>query len=185
MTKKSPRSLTKRVEIKRNEHMGYDTSTHSRLLIKHVPDALISLRKELLNHPDILSEVAKPEFNTFELCIGRIAQMLNIGLDGDYEPIDLFTLLTTALQNRNSLAPNTQAPGLKEVELHETATEIKLVDMVEELGLNAREHSNTGRYTVCNSCITSFDCISGRSCKLGKPAVQLEQSVEILKRSMN
>lgn len=185
MTKKSPRALTKRVEIKRNEHMGYDTSTHSRLLIKHVPDALIALRKELLNHHDIMSEVGKPEFGTIELVLGRIAQLLNIGLDGEYEPIDLFTMLTTALQNRNSLAPHTQAPGLKEVELHETATEIKLVDMVEELGLDSKEHIGTGRYTVCNSCITSFDCISTRSCKLDKPAVQLEQSVEILKRSMN
>lgn len=185
MTKKSPRSLTKRAEIKENNQLGYDTTTHANLLIKLIPDALIDLRRELTNHPDIMAELAKPQFNTFDICIGRIAQLLSIGLDGEYEPIDMFKMLTTALQNRNSLLPHTQAPGLKQVEFHESATEITLVDLAEELGLTSREHTGTGRYTICDGCRSSFDCIASRSCKLGSPAIQLEQSVEILKRSMN
>jgi hypothetical protein len=177
------------ISIKEKREASYDHSTHSLLSIKIIPDSLISLRAELLNHPDILREVSKPEWNTFELTIGRIAQMLNIVLDGDYIPDGLFTMLTTALKNRHKsaeFAPQLLAPGhgLKEVVIKETENEITLAKVAEDRQYGSHDNVGTGPYTICDNCITSFECCDTRSCRLGKPAIQLEGTVEALRRSV-
>jgi len=169
--------------------IGYDNTTHHLLSFKLFPDSLIELRKELLNHPDILEELTKPQWNTFELCCGRIAQMLNIAMDGLYEPEGLFAMLTEALKNRHIVAelnPHLAAPGhgLKQVELQEREMEIELAEIGEDFGWAGSEQAGTGPYTICLKCISTFECCDSRSCKLGKPAVQLERTVEMLKRSL-
>lgn len=169
--------------------MTYDHSTHHLLSIKKIPESLIELRKELQNHPDVLQECSKPAYSTFELCIARIAQMLNIVMDGTYEPDGLFKMLTTALKNRHisaELHPHLLADkhGLKEVEIQETDKEIQLIEIGETFGMINPAQEGTGPYTVCDKCITSFECCWVRGCKKDKPAIQLERTVEILKETL-
>ena len=182
------RARTK-VSIKSRVESAYDNTTHPLLSIKIIPDSLIALRQELLHHPDIVQECSKSEWNTFELAIARIAQMLNIVMDGEYEPNGLFIMLTEALKSRaktGELHPHLAAPGhgLKEVEIQETSGEITLVEVGEDLGLSTGENVGTGPYTICDGCVTSFDCITVRGCKLGKPAVQLENTIAELRKSI-
>lgn len=136
-----------------------------------------------------MTEIAKPQWKTFEMCIGRIAQMLGIVMEGEYEPDGMFVMLTTALKNRHKYAelnPHMLAPGhgLKAVEIEEREDTIKLVEVARDMGFTGKDESNSGPYTVCNNCVTSFDCITSRGCKRGKPAIQLENAIKELRRSI-
>lgn len=147
------------------------------LQIKMLPEELIELRKELLNHPDIANAAMKG--TTFEDCLAEIATKLNIALDGLYDVPDLCKLLLDALRNRNvdrALVPN--VPGLQTVELVETDTEISLlpvkdVDWQKEFAHKKDSAGSLPPYTVCGSCKTEFDCCTQRCCGKGIEVQQL------------
>lgn len=147
------------------------------LQIKDLPEELIELRKELLNHPDILA--ASQAAKTFEDALGIVAMKLNIALDGLYDVQDLCSMLLGALRNRNvdrALVPN--IPGLQTVELVETDTEISMlpvkdVDWQKEFAHKKDGAGSLPPYTVCGSCKTEFDCCSERVCGQGIEVQQL------------
>lgn len=72
--------------------------------IKHLPESLIALRKELTLpvHKDIAKK-AMNEGRNFEECLGIIATELGIILDGMYDVPELCDVLVTALQKRATI----------------------------------------------------------------------------------
>jgi hypothetical protein len=106
---------------------GYKNDHH--LIREKVPPvSLTMLRQELLlsQHRDIF--IASQRAPTFEDAIGIIAAMLDIALDGEYEPDDLFTMLVQALRSRDSkgTAAHEQASGLVSAELVEREDTVTL-----------------------------------------------------------
>lgn len=168
--------------------------SHSLLVIKRTPEALVQLRSRLCQpqHEDIYNEAVKAA--TFEEVLGTVAAMLDIAVDG-YVDVDNFcTTLCTALDNRGDRRftgqPHLTAPGLVNAEMVERSGTITL-EKVEELELEDRiKRESTvdeGRYTICRGCTTSFDCIANRTCGLGKPAAQLGNALTLktLKETIN
>jgi hypothetical protein len=92
---------------------GIDHSTNALLEIREPPRSLILLREELPKHPDIYAAASKEP--DFARCIGTIAAMLDIVLDGQYAGDDLCDLLYRALRNRGkhgTCAPSARpSPG--------------------------------------------------------------------------
>ena len=110
--------------------------SHHLLVIKEVPESLYVMRRMLLEpqHADIKAEAMKAA--TFEESIGIIAAMLDIALDGDYEPDPLFTMLCEALRNRGSFKsqPHLRAAGLVNAELVERDGDVTLERKVDAEG---------------------------------------------------
>lgn len=127
MTKKSE----KKAMIKANKQAihrtyGEDRTTHSRLVLKVPPPELIALREELPLHKDIYDYAIKG--SNFEDCMARIAEKLDILLDGLYNGDKLCGVLLEALRNRrfHGNQPHLRAPGLVNVELVERAGSVTL-----------------------------------------------------------
>lgn len=108
---------------------GIDKETHHLLLLKEPPAELIELRNTLQLPANI--DICQYAMGgaTFEECMGRIAERLDIALDGWYNPVKLCKLLNTALENRmlHKNKPHMRAEGLVDIELHETEDEVKVV----------------------------------------------------------
>lgn len=115
---------TSRKRLMSQTSIGYKNEHHL-LKEKVAPESLVVLRLELQlpHHRDIFLAAQKQP--TFEAAIGCIAAMLDIALDGEYEPDDLFTMLVHALRNRDNLAA-LRAAGLVSAELVEKDTEVTL-----------------------------------------------------------
>lgn len=155
---------------------------HVNLLVeeKVPPQSFIMLRDEVIHHPDIMKHMA--ESKNFEECIANIAADCNILLDGDYEAEALFAMLYQAVKNRNknSSSPESNAPGLVRAEIRETSNSF----IIEEVGRDepitiaksndgpTKATEETFRYTVCDTCKTSYECITNRSCGQGKAVEQ-------------
>ena len=94
---------------------GYNSSHHL-VELREPGDALEDLRY-FLSLPDNrdIAECAMKGGN-FEDCIGRIAEKLDIVLDGEYDPVNLMRILTIALGNRtkpgSANQPWLRVPGL-------------------------------------------------------------------------
>ena len=152
-----------------------------------VPESFQHLQSELnaAQHLDIKAEAAKAA--SFEEAIGTIAAKLNVVLDGDYDPDDLFTMLVRAMRNRNSdrTAPPSNVDGLMHVTLTETSGSIHMLplqdeDIIAESARHNKQRYNreTGTnelppYTVCNVCENWGECCEHRTCEKGAPALQL------------
>lgn len=110
---------------------GEDRTTHSRLVIKVPPPELIELRKELTLHKDIYDYAIQG--NTFEECCGKIAEKLDILLDGLYDGDKLCGLLLEALRNRrfHGNQPHLRAKDLVNVELIERQGTITIEEVKE------------------------------------------------------
>ena len=166
-------------------NFGY-AGAHHLLLEKITPPSLDIFRRELLlpQHRDIF--LASQAAATFEEAIGTVAAMLDIALDGTYDPADLFVLLTTALRNRNrSLAATDLAPGLQEVELVERADSITVefagvkleTEGAEEQAVqetaSAKIFSRFMQDKECKLCENKQACWAAEKC-LGEEAYQVE-----------
>lgn len=159
---------------------------------KKIPEELEALRTELQHHPDIMIKAAA--YETFEQCIGQIAADLNILLEGDYEPLALFNMLRERLEMRRGRRTLSEAEllelpgsvGLKQLSNGEidvvSVDRNTLYDFGKSFGTIGPDQEGSGPYTICDSCNTSFDCCTARSCILGTPAVQLERTAEIIQQ---
>jgi len=165
--------------------------------LQFVPESLIKLREELAHHKDIVFEAAKAV--SFEEAIGTIAAKLNIVLDGDYDPDDLFSMLARALRNRNAdraLTPNAM-PELQAVQLIETEDGIHLLpEKDDDIRKEAMRHNNPRYnkqtekndlppYTVCDKCVNWGECCEHRTCELGSPAMQLGWAISDRKKGVD
>lgn len=160
---------------------------------KKIPDELIALRQELQHHPDIYAKAGA--YNDFNECIGEIAANLRTLLEGEYEPLALFDMLREKLEQRRGGRADTNfedhilelpgSVGLKqlsngEIDVVKVDRDL-LYDFGESFGTIGPGQEGSGPYTICDSCSSSFDCITARSCALGAPAIQLGRTTEILK----
>ena len=111
---------------------GQDLDTHHLLDIREPGEVLIALRQELANHPEIVEAAMKG--NNFEDCLGIIGAQLDIALDGDYDPVQLMSMLIVALRNRRNgvKVAHNLAPGLMNVELEEKEGTVELVEAAVE-----------------------------------------------------
>lgn len=171
-----------------------DRRAHSLLQIKDPPDIWIAFRQELNSgrHQDIVD--ACSDLKTFEESMGEIAARLDIALDGAYDPVELASVLYAAMKRRNSGAIqnhkiDSRLVPVELVERENTMTLESLADLdhaADDLQLKLKEApADEGRYTICNSCDSSFDCISNRTCRLGRPAVQLGNTIRTLNSLSN
>lgn len=180
---------------RKKEQAGYDNSTPG-ISKKVVPTVFTEFQQELNSgrHNDIVEDAKKGA--TFEECIGTIAARLDIILDGDYTPEELFSVLLAALRRRvpGSVQPHQQdgrlvAASLTEMNefdealgIHSQASLEERADAIGVLG-TAQERKVAGEqgpYTICRGCDSSFECCTNRSCKLGTPATQLGNTVKTL-----
>ena len=111
----------------RDKKAGANNSTHHLLEIREPGDALVLLRNELQNHPDVVAYAY--EGKNFEECLARIGVKLDIALDGEYDPEDLMYMLYTALKAKREgvSEPHKRARGLVDAELEEHEEEVRLV----------------------------------------------------------
>lgn len=166
-----------------NKPIGTYLDAHPLLEIKMDADELIAFREELAlpRNKDIYN-LTLAQANTVEEVWGMVAAACGIALDGNYDPLQLMKMLTTAMQNRGKIVQIID-PNLKEVRAFKTGQDqIMLIDAGESFGTISPTQAGEGPYTICDSCIDSFECCMERSCKLGKSAVQLGNTVAILKK---
>lgn len=162
-----------------------DTTSIPGLAIKRHPEEVIAFREQLAlpENKDLYDLGMKG--NTFEECIAEIAAGLKIRLDGDYHPLLLLNVLTEAMKNRGRggllVSPYLAAADLKPVTKDMMEQDLlTLFDFGETYGTISPRQTGRGPYTICDDCDSSFDCISSRSCKLGKPAIQLENTMQVI-----
>jgi hypothetical protein len=152
---------------------GIDHSTNALLEIREPPRSLILLREELPKHPDIYAAASKEP--DFARCLGTIAAMLDIVLDGQYAGDGLCDLLYRALRNRgkHGTSPHLLDPRLVNAEIHETEGSLKLVEAAmqniaptrDEFTVFMREHG-------CDLCENTAVCKRAGKC-LGAEAANL------------
>ena len=131
-------------------------------------------------HKDIFDAANKEA--TFEGSMGCIAAMLDIALDGTYEPEDLFGMLTQALRNRGGCVMATDlASGLVEVELRETADAVTMEFAGGELDIDVAQKQaalSEQRFSIfmqeqgCKICENKQACAAAGQC-LGKEAYEV------------
>lgn len=104
---------------------GYNDGHHL-LLIKEPGEAIIALRNELLKHKEIYAYASLG--NSFEDCLARIAEKLDVVLDGSYDADELCAMLVTALRNKHAHPnqPHLRVSGLQSVEIIERKGTISL-----------------------------------------------------------
>lgn len=161
-----------------------DTTSIPGMVIKRHPEEIVRFREELAKpeNADLYNMGIKG--NTFEECIAEIAAGLKIRLDGDYHPLILLNMLTEAMQNRgkiSTLSPYLTAADLKPYTKDMMEQDLTtLFDFGESYGTISPGQEGRGPYTICDDCEHSFDCITARACKLGKPAIQLENTMKVI-----
>lgn len=122
--------------VVKGKRWGYNMDVPN-AIIKEIPDSLLALRTELPMHPDIY-EYAIKGLN-FEDCCARIAEKLDIVVDGVYDGDKLCAVLVEALRKRrfHGLAPHLRVPGLVAAEIVETAKGVSLERVTTEVGVIA------------------------------------------------
>jgi hypothetical protein len=169
-------------------------NSHSYIQIKRTPDCLVQLQR-MLQQPEYKYYADRAQKGTdFGDCIGIIAADLGIACDGLYDyhaVLRLVELIIEALPKAEKLGagfnPATLGGGLTAVELVETKEDIQLLEVGQALGEKVTKDEGRAPYTICRGCITSYDCCSERTCKLGKPADQLGDTmkkINLLRESM-
>lgn len=96
------------------------------IAIQEPPSSILALREELTKHVDIYDYAIKG--NNFEECCARIAERLDIVVDGAYDADKLCSMLVNALRNRrfHGSQPHLRAGGLQAVEIVERKDNISL-----------------------------------------------------------
>lgn len=94
--------------------------------IQEPPSSIIELRTELTKHPEVYEYAIKGI--DFGDCCARIAEKLDIVVDGNYDADALCTMLLEALRNRrfHGSQPHLRAGGLQAVEIVERKDSITL-----------------------------------------------------------
>lgn len=166
------------MDAKRRHLGGVDNSTHHLLSIKRPPLSLQVLREELLlpQHRDIYNAAAKEK--TFETALGQIAAMLDIGLDGEYDPDDICSLLITALRHRSRVgaSPASMDSRLVAVDLVERAGSVTLDfagAFFDPALLPQPSMDGFGAWMAeqgCRVCEARLACLAAQEC-LGKAAL--------------
>lgn len=162
-----------------------DTTSIPGMVIKRHPEEIVRFREELAKPENKDLYEAGFKGNTFEECIAEIAAALHIKMDGDYHPLILLNMLTEVMQNRGKaigvLSPLMQHAELKPYKKEDMEQDlITLFDFGETYGTISPGQSGRGPYTICDDCESSYDCIVARACKLGKPAIQLENTMKVI-----
>lgn len=172
------------VKMKPTEALLSDTTSVPGLIIKTMPDELINFRNTLAKpeNKDLYDlGIAAKDFNGV---LAEVAAGLKIRLHGDYDPLDLMKMLTTAMNNRGNLTssePYMAAAGLRPMTKDMISQDVlALFDFGESYGTISPNQTGRGPYTICDSCVHSFDCITARACELGKPAIQLENTMKVI-----
>lgn len=167
---------------------GYKDEHHL-IQEKVTPMSIQMLAKELAEpqHVDIYE--AGKLGKSFEECMGIIAAKLDIALDGSYDAAMLADVLLQALRRRKPGAIQNHHladPRLKNVELVERQNTVTLEEVGEQYKVKGIKEAAEGEgpYTICRTCINSFDCITNRSCKNGTPAQQLGNTMKVLKETL-
>lgn len=115
---------------KNKSSYGYDNATHHLIQLKIPPPSLVALREELAKHynKDIFDEANKGK--TFEECIGTIASMLDIVLDGGYDGAELCDVIVSSLRKRNRLStkPHLRDSRLVRAEVIEREKSLEIVE---------------------------------------------------------
>lgn len=116
-----------------SSNYGYDNETHHLIQIKVPPPSLIALRDELAKPENKDISDYAIQGTTFEECVGRIAEKLDILLDGLYDGADLCDLLVSAMRSRGSFKtqPHLRDKRLMNVELTETEGEVTVTPLEE------------------------------------------------------
>lgn len=173
-------------QVKKRNAYGYDES-HYLVERKITPDVFDQLRAELLQpeHYDIFKEAASA--GTFEEAIGIIAAKLDIALDGEYEPVDLFHLLFNALRRRASFGndPSGMHPNLVAAEIVERDNDVSLQfagARVDTVGVEALPtfdgFSRFMREHGCTICESREACRQAEKC-LGDDAFTVAQQKQL------
>lgn len=170
--------------------VGYKDEHHL-IQEKIVPKSIQLLATELAKpRHRLLSDEAKKGKN-FEESLAILAARLDIALDGSYSVTDIIELCDVLLKalRRHKPGPiqahHLKDSRLKNVELTEKSDSLTLEEVGAKHEIDLTEAaSGEGPYTICRSCITSFNCIQERTCKSGIPAQQLGNTMKILKRNM-
>lgn len=167
----------------RRSNPGAYKETHHLIEERIPPDSIILLRTELAKpeNRDIYHAAIKGQ--NFEACMAIIAGKLDIILDGEYAVPDLADLLYRVMRDRgkHGNTPHNIDPRLVNAELVEREGSVSIEEVdgtgpgtVAPVPSGLRSDKDTRyRYTVCDGCTSSFDCIAGRECKLGTPAPQI------------
>lgn len=167
-----------------SEEQYYDRTSIPGMVIKNDPDEVIAFRL-VLNKPENKDLYdAGITGKDFSDCLGIIAAKLNIRLNGEYDGLALLKMLTNAIQNRGQIGlttPYLLAAGLKPMTKDMMEQDVlALFDFGETYGSISPSQTGRGPYTICDSCVHSFECITARSCELGTPAVQLENTMKVI-----
>lgn len=172
---------------KEQDNLAGYVNNHPLIEEKVIPASLVALRLELNEprHAALCAEAMKGK--SFEECLGILAARLDIAVDGAYEVSDLAEVLYLALINRKPGAVQNhhlRDSRLVNAELKETATRLSLEEVAEQHEIKGVREATSGEgpYTICRGCTTSFECCQARSCKLGRPAQQLGNSISVLKK---
>lgn len=114
-----------------SSNYGYDNETHHLIQIKVPPPSLIALRDELAKPENKDISDYAIQGNTFEECVGRIAEKLDILLDGLYDGADLCDLLVSAMRSRGThlAQPHKRDSRLVNAELVETENEVTVTQI--------------------------------------------------------
>lgn len=167
-----------------SEEQYYDRTSVPGMVIKHDPEEAIAFRLELNKPENRDLYEAGIVGKTFSECIGNIAAKLSIHLSGEYDGLALLKMLTTAMQNRGNIGlatPYLLAAGLKPMTKDMMEQDVlALFDFGETYGTISPAQSGNGPYTICDSCVHSFDCITARACEKGTPAIQLENTMKVI-----
>jgi hypothetical protein len=180
------RSLTrlKKPSMETEAEMVDTTSVPGMTIIRH-PQEIIDFREELSKPENHDLWEAGMKGKNFEECIANVCTGLKIRVDGEYDPLALLNMLTMAMKNRGQIGLST--PYMLAAELKPITKDmmqqdlLTLFDFGESYGtINNPLQEGRGPYTICDSCVHSFDCITNRTCEKGKPAIQLENTMKVI-----
>lgn len=162
-----------------------DTTSIPGMTIVWHPQEIIDFREELAKPENHDLWEAGIKGKNFEECIANICTGLKIRVDGEYNPLALLNMLTFAMKNRGSIGLSTPymlAADLKPMTKDMLEQDLlTLFDFGESFGtIHNPMQAGRGPYTICDSCVHSFDCITNRACEKGKPAIQLENTMKVI-----
>lgn len=152
---------------------GAYSEEHHLIQEKITPDSFNELRTELAKpeNKDISDDAQNGK--TIEECLGRIAACLDIALDGLYDIPSLCTILVNSIRKRHEFShyPHLRDDKLVNVEMRETADAVELIEKQEAsigtvVTTENPDKTSVDRYVICDSCVTSFDCIVNKTCNL-------------------
>lgn len=160
----------------RHSFWGEDRESHHLIIKKIAPQSVQELAKRLQQpqHRDIHNEAIKQQ--TFADCLGTIAAMLDIALDGIYDVPDLAELLCQAMDKRGTLgnSPHLLNRNLVNVELIEREKSMELVEAGGTIApLPQTDVQRFMREHGCKVCENTAACKLAGKC-LGEDALDAE-----------